>query len=185
MAPESRHVVGLPLSVVGPVDLGRLVRELAAVDNALHEQQIRTPGQELKAPKTTIMLDELLSLNKMSLLKAEDRKAMKDFLATVKEKAPHVHISFSADPSPLFVQKLMNWLRTNIHPVVLLTVGLQPGIGAGCVVRTTNKYFDMSLAQDFSKKRDMLLTALRAPDPTPAAAVPAPLVAEAPAGVAA
>lgn len=185
MAPESRHVVGLPLAVVGPVDLGRLIRELGNVDNALREQQIRAPGQEVKAPKTTIMLDELLQLNKMDLLKEADRKAMKEFLATVKLSAPHIHISFSADPSPLFVQKLTNWLRTEIHPVVLLTVGLQPGIGAGCVVRTTNKYFDMSLAQDFTKKRDMLLAALRAPAPTAAPATPVAVVAEAPAGVAA
>jgi len=34
---------------------------------------------------------------------------------------------------------------------------LQPTIAAGCIVRTTNKYFDFSLRQDFTDKRELLL----------------------------
>jgi hypothetical protein len=44
----------------------------------------------------------------------------------------------------------------------LITIGLQPNIGAGCVVRTTNKYFDLSIKQDFLSKRNLLLEALKA-----------------------
>ena len=57
----------------------------------------------------------------------------------------------------------MTWLRREIHPLVLMTVGLQPNIGAGCIVRTTNKYFDFSLRQDFANKRDLLQAALEMP----------------------
>ena len=67
-----------------------------------------------------------------------------------------MHISFSADPSPLFTQKLIAWLRSEIHPLVLLQIGLQPNMGAGCVVRTSNKYFDFSLRDRFKSKGEML-----------------------------
>jgi hypothetical protein len=60
--------------------------------------------------------------------------------------------------------KLTAWLRTNIHPTLLITVGLQPGIGAGCVVRTANKYFDLSLGKSFVKKRELLMQRLRDPE---------------------
>ncbi|HET6925133.1 MAG TPA: hypothetical protein VFH39_04850 [Candidatus Saccharimonadales bacterium] len=161
MEPDHKHLTGLPLSLVSPVDLGRVIRELEQLENHLNELRIRTPGQEIKMPKTTKLMDDLLNLNQLNLLQAADRKTLKQFLSVVKQRAPRLHISFSADPSPLFVEKIMTWLRKEVHPVVLLTTGLQPNIGAGCIVRTTNKYFDFSLAKDFEKKRDVLMQALR------------------------
>jgi F0F1-type ATP synthase delta subunit len=80
-----------------------------------------------------------------------------------------LHISFSADPSVSFLEKLMAWLRKEIHPLVLVTVGLQPSIGAGCIIRSTNKQFDLSLRQDFKKKQDMLrdkILEATVPEPT-------------------
>ena len=64
----------------------------------------------------------------------------------------------------------MAWLRREIHPVVLLTVGLQPSIGAGCIVRSTNKQFDFSLREDFLKKHDLLMAKIVAGAETPAPA---------------
>jgi len=66
-------------------------------------------------------------------------------------------MSLSADPSTRFLEKLVTWLRREIHPQVLLTIGLQPTLGAGCVLRTPNRQFDFSLRQDFAKKRDLLI----------------------------
>jgi F0F1-type ATP synthase delta subunit len=114
-------------------------------------------------------MDQTVQLNKLNLLQAEDRVALQQFLDAVKRQSPVIHMSFSADPSAAFIEKLMVWLRREIHPVLLLTIGLQPTIGAGCIVRTTNKYFDFSLRQDFLKKRDLLLAKLSA---TPASTLP-------------
>jgi hypothetical protein len=165
MAPSQKHLVGIPLSLVGPVDLGRVRRELMGIENQLQEMALRSPGQEVKMPKTSRIMDELTGMNKLNLLVEADRKTLKNFLDTIHTRAPRLHISFSADPSPYFTEKLMAWIREQIHPVALLTIGLQPNIGAGCVLRTTNKYFDMSLAHDFAKKRDVLMEKLRAPQP--------------------
>ncbi len=106
------------------------------------------------------MLDELLQNNKINALVEVDRKRLLNFLMTVRAKAPIIHMSFSADPSPAFTQKLITWLRENVHPLVLLQVGLQPNIGAGCIVRTTNKYFDLSLRQHFANQQELLMVKL-------------------------
>jgi len=170
---EHKHITGLPLSLVSPVDLGRVMRELDQLDNQLHEMQLRTAGQEVKMPKTTKMMDEILALNRLNLLLEEDRKTLRFFLKEIHDRAPRLHVSFSADPSILFVEKIMTWLRQEVHPVVLMTIGLQPNIGAGCVIRTTNKYFDLSLARDFAKKRDLLMQQLHdAPVQKPAVQAP-------------
>jgi len=168
---------GLPLQVVGPVDLGRLIRELEALDNNLLQQKLQK--HEPKLPKTSKLMDDLISVNRLDLLDDAERKRTRDFLAAIKERAPVLHISFSADPSPAFVEKLMSWLRENIHPLVLLTVGLQPNIGAGCIVRTTNKYFDFSLGKHFGENRELLMSKLRevTTAKAPAASAPAPAAA--------
>jgi hypothetical protein len=167
VAPEAKatpeKLVGLPMLVASPVDVGRLIRELEQIDNTLLQLGLRAGGAEVKMPKTSHLMDQTVQLNKLNLLQADDRGRLQQFLAAVKKQSPVLHMSFSADPSPAFIEKLMVWLRREIHPAVLLTIGLQPTIGAGCILRTTNKYFDFSLRQDFLKKRDLLLAKLSAP----------------------
>jgi hypothetical protein len=155
--------IQLPLSVVTRVDLHRLVREVEALGNFLDASTIREPGTQPKMPKTSKILDELLAVNKLNALLAPDRQRLQAFLGQLKESGPVIHISFQADPSPQFMQRLMQWMRQNLHPYVLLQIGLQPGIGAGCVVRTQNKYFDMSLRNFFDDKRELLLAKLHGP----------------------
>lgn len=162
MAAETGELaLELPLSVVTRIDVGRLIRETEAVDNFLRQAAMRQPGSSIKLPKTSRLFDEIVTVNKLNMLQEQDRHALYAHLSQVRTEAPVLHMSFSTDPSPMFLQKLVTWLRHNIHPVVLLQVGLLPNIGAGCVVRTTNKYFDFSLQQRFTEARPMLISKLQ------------------------
>jgi hypothetical protein len=162
--PAADRLLSLPVQVSSPVDVGRLLRELEQLDEALLQLGLRTGGNSVEAPRTSRLLDQTAQLNNVNLLLPPDRALLRRFLTAVRTKAPVLNMSFSADPTPVFLEKLMTWLRREIHPELLLSVGLQPTIGAGCVVRTTNKYFDFSLRQDFIKKRDLLLAALASPE---------------------
>jgi len=157
MAQDS-NFIQIPTGVVTKVEVGRLLRELEAVDEFLDQAAVRKPGTSLQMPRTSKLLDEMLELNGLNGLVNEDRTRLINFLIMLRAKAPVLHMSFSADPSPAFTQKLIVWIRENIHPFVLLQIGLQPNIGAGCVVRTTNKYFDFSLRADFASKHDVLMS---------------------------
>lgn len=148
----------LPVNVISRIDVGRLVREVEELDNFLKQAAIREPGSPVKLPKTSRMLDEFISLNELNVLHEDDRKRLYMFLQTIKAKAPVLHMSFAADPSPRFLQRLMTWLRLNVDPMVLVQVGLQPNLGAGCMMRTTNKYFDLSLREYFKEHREVLVT---------------------------
>jgi len=156
VAAETKTMLQLPVLVSSPVDVGRLIREIESVDETLLQLGLRQSGTEVKMPKTTQLMDKIVEQNKLNLLQAEDRKKLHEFLESVKTSAPVLHVSFSADPNTAFIEKLMAWLRREIHPLLLMTVGLQPTIGAGAIVRSTNKYFDMSLKQDFAKKLNLL-----------------------------
>lgn len=152
--------MSLPVHVVGPVDVGRLYREISDIDDALHQLKLREGGEKTKMPKTSRLLDDLAELNQLNLLHDADRTKLREYLAEVQKNAPVLHMSFSADPSPAFLEKLVSWLRREIDGSVLVTIGLQPNLGAGCILRSTNKYFDLSLKEDFAKKRDLLKAAL-------------------------
>jgi F0F1-type ATP synthase delta subunit len=99
------------------------------------------------------------------MLQTEDREYLLKSLGWMRQQAPVLHISFSTDPSAAFMERLTTWLRQNISPFVLVQVGLHPNIGAGCVVRTTNKYFDFSLRQRFLSQRELLMQQLIAGAP--------------------
>lgn len=173
MAPEpnavnsAKKMVGLPVLVSSPVEIGRLIRELEIIDDTLLELAIRKGGSEVKMPKTSQLMDRMIELNKLNLLLENDRKLLLRFLESIKQGAPVLHMSFSADPSVDFIEKMVAWLRKEIHPLALMTVGLQPSLGVGCVVRSTNRQFDFSLRQDFLKKRSLLQEKIAAFDSTP------------------
>ena len=59
--------------------------------------------------------------------------------------------------------KLLEWFRGNAHPNTLLHVGLQPELAAGCMIRTSNRYFDMSFRKRFKSSKAKLLIALSDP----------------------
>ncbi|HWB38906.1 MAG TPA: hypothetical protein VG604_01575 [Candidatus Saccharimonadales bacterium] len=159
-AAAAKPQLSLPVLVATPVDLGRLLREIETIDETLLQLGLRKPGSEIKMPKTSQLMDHISEQNKLNLLQPEDRKALQAFLTSIKEQAPVLHMSFSSDPNTAFIEKLMAWLRREINPYLLITIGLQPNIGAGCIVRSTNKYFDMSLRQDFANKTELLREAL-------------------------
>lgn len=154
----------LPTNVVSRGDVNRLERELLSLEEFVVSSEVREAGKQPKMPRTSKLFEEFVQLNNLNALIAEDRAKLTAYLAWLKKNSPVIHMSFSSDPSPLFTQKLISWLRQNFHPSLLLSVGLQPSIGAGCIVRTRNKYFDLSLRQRFLDKRDVLVAKLQ-PEP--------------------
>lgn len=158
---ERQHLL-LPVLVFGVVEVRRLRRELEALDEYIRQSAIREPGQQAALPRLSRILDALAGDNGRNLLQAGDRQELRDFLARLEDTAPRLHISFASDPSSAFIAKLVTWLRGHIHPLVLLTIGLQPTIAAGCIVRTDNKVIDLSLRQNLAGQRAKLIAALDA-----------------------
>jgi len=135
----------LPLAVVSQVDIARLIRELNSLEDFFTSAQLRPAGGSMAPPRLTRTLDGLARTNQLNLLDKPQRLKLATALDQLLKTAPLVHISFASEPAPRFLNEILNWFRTNVHPQTLLQVGLQPTIAAGCVVRTANKVFDLSL----------------------------------------
>ena len=146
----------LPNTVISPIDVGRLLRELRSLDDFFVSLKNRQPGTAMQLPKLSRQLDLLTHDNEINLLDESHRQALNLKLEEIYEKAPKLHISFASEPSAKPFEQILIWFRKNIHPPALLTVGLQPAIAAGCVVRSTNKVFDMSLRAGLESQRPYL-----------------------------
>lgn len=151
---------GLPPALIGRADVSRLLREIEQVDYALETQAIRTPEQPLTIPAMSRALKETLTLNNIEVTNLNERKRMLDSLRDAKERAPNVQITFAIDPEPVITSQLVTWIRENLHPRALITVGLQPSIIGGCVVRTPDHIYDFSLRKRFKDEQPNLIEAV-------------------------
>lgn len=122
-------------------------REMNGLSDFFTQAAVRKAGTSVTAPKLTKPLDELAKANQLNLLDEKDRAKLAEQLTNVQSKAPNLHISFAVEPPPKALEKILSWMRENLDPQILLQVGLQPNIGAGCVLRTANREIDMSMRQ--------------------------------------
>jgi hypothetical protein len=156
MEPNQSSPLQLPYSTVSPANVNRLVRELQTIDDFLSQASLRRGGTPINLPRTGQLLTDFINLNKLNLLQKDDLSRAETFMTSMQKYAPTINISFSVEPSSLFVNKLIIWLRQNIHPALLLKIGLEPNLIVGCIVRTTNKQFDFSLKKHLTRHRDVL-----------------------------
>jgi F0F1-type ATP synthase delta subunit len=163
VAPESTAVkdLQLPVQILTSGDISRLSREVEALEGFFEQASIKAATTKT-VPQASQQLTAVINENNLNILHEADRKSLVTFLKTVREKAPVVHLSFATDPKPDFLMKLATWFRREAHPYVLFHVGIQPNIAAGCVLRTTNKYFDLSFKQHFETSKAKLGAVLRA-----------------------
>lgn len=167
MAHEQTEDVGLklPVGVVGPGDLRKLRRELELLEDTLQQMRLRTNSPVSKLPRASRQLEEFASTNRLNLLLPDDRQRAAAYIAHTAKSAPVLHMSFAAEASRKFTTEIILWLRTNIQSDVLLDVGLEPNIAAGCILRTPSKQYDFSLRARFKEKAAMLGESLKAPKP--------------------
>jgi F0F1-type ATP synthase delta subunit len=149
----------LSLSVIGQVDIIRLLRELNALNDFFVSVAARKAGSPMTPPRITRILDEVAKINELNLLEKEQRTILETKLKALLTTAPLLHISFASEPSPKALERILSWLRQNIDVHTLLQVGLQPTIAAGCVLRTPNKLIDMSM-RNYLKMQEPYLVQL-------------------------
>lgn len=143
--------VPLPDSVVTPLDLGKIQRELFALDEFLGASKSAS-----KLPYMSPPLNKILKQADINPLHAQDRQQLIQKLQFVRRTAPSVQISFASEPSQRALRILIRWFRENGHPNTLISVGVQPNLAGGCVIRTSTKQFDFSLQQLFKSNSQAL-----------------------------
>ena len=161
MEPEKKRQFILPVSVVTQSDVSRMIFDLETIEEFFLQVKVRRPGNAVNLPATSKMMGDVLRQNDLNLLKPEDRVKLKFILTTIRNKSPVVHMSFSVSPNQKFLEKMISWMRQNVSEIIILQIGLQPNIGAGFTLRTSNKFFDFSLRQHMNDQKGLLINELK------------------------
>jgi len=159
---EAAPELNLPPSVVSRADMTRLVRELELVDDELEAQKARRQGESghYHLPNMSQALNDFLQLNKIDVASDRTRMDIKARLRKLKDHAPILHMTFATETDPESMQKLMAWVRRELHPQALISTGLQPSLIGGVYVRTPNHVHDLSLRTHMKDSRGLIVAAL-------------------------
>lgn len=157
MASEPKKTLKIPLGLSSRSELNRLIREVEKLNQFFLSAEYRKAGTPIQPPRITRLLGGLAQDNKLNLLQEKDRQYLATELAALEKRAPNLHITFAAEPSPKVIEVIVGWLRDNINPETFVIVGLQPSLAAGIVLRTNNKIFDMSLRSHLKDQEPFLV----------------------------
>lgn len=147
--------IRLPDSIVSPLDFGQIQRELFMLDEFLSSSRGAS-----KLPFVSNELNTIMKQADINPLSADDRARLTRQLQFVRRTAPVVQMSFASEPGKQAMRPLVRWFREQSHPNTLITIGIEPNITGGCVLRTSTKEFDFSLQKLFQQNRDSLATSL-------------------------
>lgn len=152
----------LPPAIVSPADIARMQRNLEAFNDASKEAELRSrTGVVVDEVQPSALLRLMAENNDCDLTIASHREALLKELTRIVKEAPTMTVSFAVEPSNQVMAKIVDWLRINVHPQVLVRIGLQPNIAAGCIVRTPSKEYDFSLRSRFTEQRPLLIRRLK------------------------
>jgi G3E family GTPase len=154
--------LALPAAVVSRADMTRLVRELETVDNELGQQKARHQGESGRyhLPTMSQALTDFLTSNKIDISNDHARMDIKAQLRKLKDHAPVMHMTFATEVDPESMQYIAAWIRHELHPQALISVGLQPSLIAGVYVRTPNHVHDLSIRASMKDSRKLIVEAL-------------------------
>lgn len=150
----------LPTIIASRQDITQVHRELRLFDDQAMQSVMRHDNP-VKFPPISAKLRGMVQQNQIDLRDEAARKKLLESMEKLKNGAPTIHISFPAEPSPAVLQKLVEWLRKNIDPRIVIRVGMQPTIAAGVIVRTPSHQFDFSLRQHLHKNRAKLVERIK------------------------
>jgi F0F1-type ATP synthase delta subunit len=147
---KSEPVILLSDIIVTPLELGKVQRELFALDEFLSaDSHGKSSGSSL--PYTSPLLSNMLKSSGLNILKPQERDQFTKQLDFVRRTAPVVHMSFGSEPTKQALRVLVRWFRENGHPNTLINPAVSPKIAGGCILRTSTKTFDFSLQKLFNQ----------------------------------
>jgi len=145
-AKKNHDTFVLPASLVGKVDVARMVAEAERVDSEMIAAGIRSgEGSTPAIPVLSQQFTDFLTQNDLRLDDAQARSSLIHELRLLKDKVPVLHMTFAVTADPESLQQLALWVRSTIDPHAVIEVGLQPGLVAGVYLRTPNHVHDFSL----------------------------------------
>ena len=165
----------LPSSVATKAQLLNLRKNLDDVLETMTQNRVRIHEQVQVEPSPSVSgaLASLLATNKLHPT-ADVIRQLQQWVEALLHHAPVVRLTFSSDPGPKELNRMIEWFRQESGKVVLLHIGIQPTVAAGVIIRTTSHRYDLSLRAELLKRTDQFVDAINTVSAATEAANPQP-----------
>ena len=138
----------LPPSIFNRTQLTRLAHQLERTKSSA------------KALSESSDLQDLLGDNGIKALDATNLPKLRSFIADMLSTAPQISMILAALPNTVEQVELVQWLRSRINPNLLVHFVQNNDLLAGCVVRTDQTVYDLSLRKALWQNQDKLIERL-------------------------
>ncbi len=142
-------MIKLPLSLSSSDQLGELSweieRRLSAQQQVALQQSVT--GQANVASNVTQASSVLLEVAKLSGINVDDPaalEALKSEIAQIRESVPTLHMLVATYPTQDVKDRIVNWLRSEIHEHAMCRFVVRGDLGGGYILRTRSREYDMS-----------------------------------------
>ena len=154
----------LPPSIVSKVDVAHLVSEAEQIDSEQTAEAVRERVGAAVRSEIVVseQLADFLAQNKLTIGNGPERGELIKQLRILKENVPVIHMTFAVPADRDSLRRLVEWLRSSVHPQAVISVGLQPALVAGVSIRTTNHVHDLSMRSVLRKNHGLLVKELGA-----------------------
>lgn len=157
------NITSLPPSIQGPDQLQVCADEISAFAHALSQAHHRNAvgSKPLSLPPLSDPSKDIINL--LPEKQQEDISALEQLAASMENSLhslPTIHISLAAVPPTDVRKDIIEWFRSQIHPLTLLAFHVNPELAGGMVVRTVNRVYDFSFRTALLAKKDQLIGAI-------------------------
>ncbi len=156
----------LPQTIYSLEQLDALIFELGEYLNWVRHISIQAKVGSRKTaveqPELSqVLQDALISWADGKELALHDVEALIEDLKEYKEKAPSVHLTLAAIPSTALKNQLIEWFRTQISPMMMISFSANRTLVGGMVVRAGSHIYDYSWRKLLTEKRDKIPEIIR------------------------
>jgi F0F1-type ATP synthase delta subunit len=136
----------LPVTIATRTQLVNVYENLKSVLEKGIQNNIRAnEGVDFEdLPEVSSALAEIIKENNIKV-DNQSLKELEAWMGDLKHTAPVVRFTFASDPENEVVARIVKWLRDESGKEVLVRIGVQPTIAAGCIVHTPSHQYDFSL----------------------------------------
>ncbi|HEX5797513.1 MAG TPA: F0F1 ATP synthase subunit delta [Candidatus Saccharimonadales bacterium] len=157
--------VKLDGSVASPQDLKTLILEMRGYAHWFSQNAVKKRLNAKSAsekPDLSVAAESLI--RDLNQKKSLDRKGLDELIADLEEfadTAPRLNVTLAAPPVRGLKKTLVNWLREEISPEILVTFDFNSTLLGGMVLRCGSRIFDWSLRRQILDERARFPEVLR------------------------
>lgn len=137
----SEQQLKLPFRLVSRRDVLRAAEELETLRDQLIAAHVKG---ENKPVTLNDRVKELLEANNVAADNSDTIDNLKKQLEQAVDRLPTLRFTFAAEPSSQLLGRLVEWIRTEIHPAALIIYHVQPQIAGGFILTTDKHRYDHS-----------------------------------------